>query len=109
MNINLKTILLLSSLLAVILNVAQFVDSSLQRKDAFAPSWAAYADQATASPSPAGRKATPLAATPTPTPNPTPSVIPPTEPTPAAAAAAAKLSAAGLRPCLLYTSDAADE
>jgi membrane-bound lytic murein transglycosylase B len=40
MRIDLKTTIMLSTLLAVILNVGQYVSSYQQKKDAFAPSWA---------------------------------------------------------------------
>lgn len=83
MKINLKTTILLSSGLALTLNIWNLVDSALQRRDAFAPAWA-YSDTAKpgASPSPAGKAAAP---SPAPASNPT-------------TAAAARLSAAGLKP-----------
>ncbi|MDB5178090.1 MAG: lytic transglycosylase [Patescibacteria group bacterium] len=84
MKLNLKTTILLSSLLAATLNIWQFFDSALQRRDAFSPSWA-YADKA-AGPTPA--PATPHTAS-------AQAAAPAPDPT---AAAAAKLTAAGLKP-----------
>ncbi len=90
MKINLKTTILLSSLLAIALNAWQYLSSNEQRKDAFAPAWAS-ADSAVPSPSPAAGKLADIQATPTPTPAATPAADP-------TLAAAAKLSAAGLNP-----------
>jgi membrane-bound lytic murein transglycosylase B len=94
MKLNLKTILLFSSLLAVTLNVWQYLASNQQRKDAFAPSWA-YADSPSATASPAPATHANLAAAPA------PAAVPATVSAPAAdpvAAAATRLSAAGLKP-----------
>lgn len=94
MKIDLKTIVLLSALVAVGLNICQFIDSALQQREAFAPAWAA-ADKTTPSPQPAGSKRSPLAVTPSPTPTPASAAAPAPDPV---AAAAAKLTAAGLNP-----------
>ena len=50
--LNLKTILLFSSTIAVALNVGQYLSSLHQRANAFAPAWA-YADTKTVPSSPA--------------------------------------------------------
>jgi membrane-bound lytic murein transglycosylase B len=99
--LNLKTTIIASSLLAVLLNIFQFASSVMQRKDAFAPAWAYTAD-ATPDPSPA-ILLTPAQVAPT-APAPSASAVsptaqasaqPPADPTPGVAAT---LSAHGLKP-----------
>jgi soluble lytic murein transglycosylase-like protein len=61
MTLNLKTTILLSTLLAVVLNVGQFLASTISRRDAFSPAWA-YADKASAPSGPAKLSLIPVAA-----------------------------------------------
>jgi membrane-bound lytic murein transglycosylase B len=88
LRINLKTILIFSSVLALALNVGQYLDSLHQRQDAFAPTWAYAASRtasSTAGESPAtAQLASTLAGDVSPASNP--------------GAVAARLSAAGLKP-----------
>lgn len=84
MQISLKSTILLSSLVALGLNAAQYISGLHHPKEAFSPAWAYTANSPTPSP-------LPVAVT-TPIPTPATSSINPT-----IAAAAAKLSAAGLK------------
>jgi membrane-bound lytic murein transglycosylase B len=97
MTINLKTILLASSFVAVGLNVVQFVDSALQRKDAFSPSWA-YADKSAAGTSAGSPKRTVVSPSPQPAaPATSISTVPATPAGDTVTAVATKLAANGLR------------
>jgi membrane-bound lytic murein transglycosylase B len=100
--LDLRTTVLLSGLLAVVLNIWQFIDTTLQRRDAFAPSWA-YADNPTATTT-AGGKANqiqsgssprPLTATASTSASASASAAPAPVPAPTVAA---RLASAGLKP-----------
>jgi membrane-bound lytic murein transglycosylase B len=98
MQINLKTIILMSSLVAGGLNLVQFLSSNQQRQTALEPNYA-YAGAAPSTPGPAVNKlAQPAAALPQPAAAATPATPPAPASSPTEAAAAAKLSAAGLNP-----------
>ena len=100
MKINFKTTLLLSSGLALLLNIWNFFDSALQKRDAFSPAWA-YTDTNKTNTSAAANKASSLSTSTKPNPSPAATAqtagSKPTTPDPVASAAA-RLSAAGLKP-----------
>lgn len=100
MTINLKNTILLSSLLAVSLNIVQFFAGLTEHKDAFSPSWA-YAASATPMPSSAPPKLPllqPAGSAPQATLASTANVTSPTEQPADTAAVAARLASAGLKP-----------
>src|ERR1035437_8065869 len=99
MKINLKSTILFSVALAILLNIWQFISSYQQREAAFAPSWAYAANSASVAP-PASAKLTPLPVVPpanTSAPAPLPAAVAGPESSSVATVASALL-AAGLKP-----------